>query len=142
MFIILSMIIIVAVFNVTTLLYMLVQDKRSEIAILKSMGARSEDMLKAFIATGLRLALKGTMIGAIMGFAFLYNMEHIKRFLQYVFNVKIFDASVYFLNKIPYKVGNEVFYIIALAIILSLIASIMPAIKAAKENPAEVLSNE
>ena len=143
MFLILSLIIVVAAFNVISSQVMLVNDKRKGIAILRTMGATKEMILRIFFMTGASVGVLGTLLGGTLGLLFTSNIEGIRQLLQKLLNTELFPAEIYFLSKMPSKVDNfEVFLVLSLALVLSLLASIYPAWKAARLDPVEALRYE
>ena len=143
MFVILSLIILVAAFNIISSLFMLVKDKTSDIAILKTIGASNGQIMAVFMLSGMMIGIIGTIIGAILGLLFSYNIETIRQFLENFAGFKIFDPAIYFLYQVPSVVElSDIVFISSLTIILSFIATIYPAYKAASLNPVEVMKYE
>lgn len=143
MFLILTMIIIVAAFNIISSMIMLVKDKSSDIAILRTMGASRRSMLKIFILTGASIGFAGTMFGALLGIAFTLNIESIRQFLQSLSGVDLFSAEIYFLSKLPAIIDwHEVLVVIGMALVISILATLYPAWRAARLNPVEALRYE
>jgi lipoprotein-releasing system permease protein len=140
MFLILSLIIIVAAFNVISSQVMLVQDKGKGIAILRTMGATRQMILRIFLMTGASVGIIGTILGGTLGLLFTWNIEEVRQFLQTLLDTQLFPAEIYFLSRMPAKVDNfEVVLVIVMALGLSLLASIYPAWKAARMDPVEAL---
>ncbi len=140
MFMILTLIMVVAAFNIISGLIMLVKDKTADIAILRTMGATKNTIVRVFLICGSSIGVIGTIIGAILGVSFAANVENIRIFLQNITGVTIFDPLVYFLSFLPSKVSSEdVGLIVTMSLSLSILATIYPAYKAAKLNPAIVL---
>lgn len=140
MFLILTLIIIVAAFNIISSMIMLVKDKGPDIAIMRTMGASSTSMLKIFILTGASIGIAGTIIGAALGIAFAVNIETIREALQNLTGTELFSSEIYFLTQLPAKIDwQEVAVIIATSIFLSVLATIYPAWRAAKLDPVEGL---
>lgn len=140
MFMILTLIMIVAAFNIISGLIMLVKDKTSDIAILKTMGASRNMIIRIFLICGSSIGILGTIIGAILGISFASNIENIRIFLQNITGATIFDPLVYFLSFLPSKLYmTDIVTIVSMSLGLSIVATIYPAYKAAKLNPATIL---
>ncbi|WP_342225012.1 lipoprotein-releasing ABC transporter permease subunit [Rickettsia endosymbiont of Urophora cardui] len=143
MFTILSLIITVAAFNIISSLFMLVKDKTSDIAILRTMGASTNQIMLIFIYNGMFIGLLGTILGLILGITFSYNIGTIKNFLENITGTKIFEAAVYFLYSLPSEVrSQDIILIASLSIILCFLATIYPSYKASKLNPVDALRYE
>lgn len=143
MFLILTLIIIVAAFNIISSLIMLVKDKTQDIAILRTMGATRGSIIRIFILTGASIGVIGTAAGGALGVVFCMNIERIRRFLESLIGKNLFSAEIYYLTRLPARMDNEqVLYIIIMALFLSLAATIYPAWKAAKLDPVEALRHE
>ena len=140
MFLILTLIMIVAAFNIISSLIMLVKDKTTDIAILRTMGANRNMIIRIFLICGSSIGIFGTIIGVILGVSFAANIENIRLFLQNITGTAIFDPLVYFLSYLPSKIYvDDVISITSMSLILSILATIYPAYRAAKLNPAIVL---
>lgn len=143
MFLILTMIIIVAAFNIISGLIMLVKEKTRNIAILRTIGLGKSSVIKIFIICGSLLGFIGTLIGASLGIAFSLNIEAIRRWLESVSGIALFDPVIYFLTQLPAVLDMEsVISVVAMSLILSFLATIYPAYRAAKLMPAEALRYE
>ena len=143
MFLILSLIVLVAVFNIISCLVMLVKDKTRDIAILRTMGASQGVILRVFFLTGSFIGILGTLVGTLLGLGFSYNIEHIRHFLEKISGVELFRAEIYFLAKLPARVElSEAALVIFIAIIFSFLATLYPAWKASRLAPVEALRYE
>lgn len=143
MFLILTLIILVAGFNIISSMIMLVRSKHGDIAVLRAMGASRRSIAKIFLLTGSSIGLIGTALGTLIGLLFCWNIDGIKSVIEGLTGAELFSAEIYFLSQLPAKVdGYEVAAVIAMAISLSLLASVYPALKAANIAPAEVLRYE
>ena len=143
MFLILTLIIIVAAFNIVSSMIMLVKDKGRDIAILRTMGASRRSMLKIFILTGGMIGIAGTAAGAALGIGFAANIETIRQWLQGLTGTELFSAEIYFLTKLPAEINwSEVLSVVAMALCISLLATLYPAWRAAKLDPVEALRYE
>lgn len=143
MFLILTLIIVVAAFNIISSMIMLVKDKGRDIAILRTMGASRRSMLKIFILTGGMIGVAGTAAGALLGITFATNIEAIRQFLQSLTGTELFSAEIYFLTQLPAEINwNEVLSVIIMALGISLAATIYPAWRAARLDPVEALRYE
>jgi lipoprotein-releasing system permease protein len=143
MFIILVLIVLVAAFNIISTLIMVVMEKHKDIAILKSMGAPSKGILKIFVIEGGVIGVIGTIFGAILGIGAAFNLEKITGFVENLFGFKILSSDVYYIEKFPSQVnGTDVVLIVMTAILISLLATLYPAWRASKLDPAEALRYE
>ena len=140
LFFILSLIILVAAFNVISSMIMLVKDKARSIAILRAMGVSRNSVMRIFFMAGASIGVIGTLSGCIIGVAFALNIEKIRKFLESLLDVNLFSSEIYFLSQLPVKLEPEqVMLVVCLALGLSLLATLYPAWKAARIAPAEAL---
>jgi len=143
MFIILSLIIIVAAFNIISGLTILVKNKTHEIAILKSIGVLNKSITKIFFLIGVIIGTTATMFGVFLGVMFSLYIEDLRVFLSNAFNISLFPEEIYFLNKMPAEINpNTIFIISICSIIITILVSIFPAIKASKLDPVKALKYE
>ena len=143
MFIILSLIIIVAAFNIISGLTILVKNKTREIAILKSIGVLNKSITKIFFLVGVIIGTSATFFGIFLGVMFSLYIENIRSFLSDIFNISLFPEEIYFLNKMPSEIEpNSIFIISFCSIIITILVSIFPAIKASKLDPVKALKYE
>lgn len=140
MFIVLALVIAVASFNIVSTLIMAVNDKKGDIAILKTMGASSKLIMLTFIYQGLVNGILGSVIGSVLGVALSLNLANIVVFIERLFALKLLSADVYFIDHIPSQLQmSDVYITLTTAIIMSLLATIYPSWRATKVEPAQVL---
>lgn len=143
MFLILTLIIVVAAFNIISSMIMLVKDKGRDIAIMRTMGADRSSMMKIFMLTGASVGVTGTAAGAVLGTVFALNIESIRQWIQGITNTELFSEEIYFLSKLPAEVDwMEVTVVVSMAIFISVLATLYPAWRAAKLDPVEALRYE
>jgi lipoprotein-releasing system permease protein len=143
MFLILTLIIIVAAFNIVSSLIMLVKDKGRDIAILRTMGATRGSVLRIFLICGASIGVLGTAIGVTLGLVFCLNIESIRQALQSLTGTELFSAEIYFLTRLPAIIDwNEVAQVVAMGLGLSLLATLYPSFRAGRVDPVEALRNE
>jgi lipoprotein-releasing system permease protein len=143
MFLILTLIILVAAFNVVSSLIMMVKDKTGDIAVLRTLGATRGNVMRIFLMCGASVGVTGTLVGTLLGVVFCLNIERIRQFLQTALGTKLFDPEVYYLTHLPAKLetGNVV-QVVAMALVLSLVATLYPSWRAARTDPVEALRHE
>tara|TARA_B100000941_G_scaffold79229_1_gene54287 strand:+ start:2457 stop:3689 length:1233 start_codon:yes stop_codon:yes gene_type:complete len=140
MFIILTLIVVVAAFNIISGLTILIKNKTKEIAILKTLGLSNQSIKKTFFLTGLTIGFFATISGIILGILFSLNIETIRVFLLTVFNLEIFPSDIYFLEELPSEINlNSIFIIFFISLIISAIASYLPAKKISNMNTFRAL---
>lgn len=143
LFIVLGIIVLVAAFNIATTLIMVVMEKHRDIAILRSMGATSRSIMQIFVLEGLIIGVIGTLLGTGLGLALATHADPLIKGLESVFKVKIFDQSVYGMDHFPSVVNTgDVIAVVVVAMSISLLATIYPAWRAARMDPAEALRYE
>ena len=143
MFIILSLIIIVAAFNIISGLTILVKNKTRDIAILKSIGVLNRSIIKIFFLVGVIIGTSATIFGIMLGVIFSIYVETLRQFLSNVFNISLFPEEIYFLSTMPSEINPSSIFIISLSsILITIIVSIFPALKAAKLDPVQSLKYE
>tara|TARA_B100001113_G_scaffold292988_1_gene249704 strand:- start:337 stop:1566 length:1230 start_codon:yes stop_codon:yes gene_type:complete len=143
MFIILSLIIVVAAFNIISGLTILVKNKTKDIAILKSIGVLNKSIVKIFFLVGVIIGTSATAFGIFLGVIFSIYIENLREFLSSTFNISLFPEEIYFLSKMPSEINpSSIFLISICSIIITIIVSIFPAFKAAKLDPIKALKYE
>ena len=143
MFVVLSIIVLVAVFNILSSLIMLVRSKTRDIAILRTMGATRASLMKVFMTVGMTIGVLGILAGMILGAVFLYYRQGVVRVVQTLTGQNLWDPSVRFLTELPSKIDPvEVTAIVVMAFVLSFLATLYPAWKAASTDPVQVLRYE
>ena len=143
MFIILSLIIIVAAFNIISGLTILIKNKTKEIAILKTLGLSNSSIVKSFFLTGFTIGLIASVFGIIFGVLFSENIESIRIFLSYILNVEIFPSDIYFLEKMPSEINSfSILIIFIFSLVTTTLASLIPAIAISKMNTVKALKYE
>ena len=143
MFIILSLIVLVAAFNIVSGLTMLVKDKGSDIGILRTMGATQGAIMRVFMITGASIGVNGTVIGFLLAVLVSLNIESIRRFLSWLTNTDLFSPELYFLSRLPAELDwGETSAVVVMALALSFLATLYPAWRAARLDPVEALRYE
>jgi lipoprotein-releasing system permease protein len=143
MFLILTLIIIVASMNIISGLIIFVKEKNKDIGILKTIGLSDFSLIKIFLTIGLIIGLLGTIFGGLLGIVFSINISSIQKFLENLFNTELFSKEVYYLTTLPSSINNvEVFYVLLISILISLLATIFPAYRSTKIDPIISLKND
>src|SRR5271155_5045036 len=143
MFLILTLIVLVAALNIVSGLIMLVKDKGSDIAILRTMGATQGAIMRVFLITGASIGFVGTAFGFLLGIVVCLNIEAIRRFLSWLTNTNLFPPELYFLSKLPAQMNTgETAAVVVMALALSLLATLYPSWRAARLDPVEALRYE
>jgi lipoprotein-releasing system permease protein len=143
MFLILTLIIVVAAFNIISSMIMMVKDKGRDIAILRTMGASRAAVLRIFMLSGASIGIVGTIAGLLLGVAFTRNIEAIRQALQKVIGTDLFAAEIYFFTRIPARIdAGEVAAVVLMALALSFLATLYPSWRAARLDPVEALRYE
>jgi lipoprotein-releasing system permease protein len=143
MFLILTLIIVVAAFNIISGLIMLVKDKGRDIAILRTMGATRGMVMRIFFLSGAAVGVAGTLFGLGLGVLIASNIEHVRQFVQHLTNTELFSPEIYFLTHLPAVLDwREVAQVVAMALALSFLATLYPSWRAAKLDPVEALRYE
>ena len=143
MFIILSLIILVASLNIISGLIIFVKEKNKDIGILKTIGMTNKSIIKIFFTIGISIGLIGSVIGLFLGVIFSVNIQSIQKFLERILDTKLFSEEVYYLSSLPSKISiNEIITVLITAIIISTISTIFPALRSAKVDPIKSIRNE
>src|SRR5262249_31973229 len=136
MFLILTLIILVAALNIVSGMIMLVKDKTHDIAILRTMGAPRGAILRVFLISGSSVGVLGTFIGFLLGVLFCWNIESIRQALMWITGTNLFSPEIYFLSRMPAHMETaEVIAVVVMALALSILATVYPAWRAARLDP-------
>ena len=143
MFLILTLIILVASMNIISGLIIFVKEKNKDIAILKTIGLRNSSLIKIFMSIGLLIGIVGTTLGGILGIFFAINISSIQSFLERLFKTELFAKEIYYLSSLPSQLDKiEVLYVILISLIVSLIATVFPAFRTSIIDPIKSLKND
>jgi ABC-type transport system, involved in lipoprotein release, permease component len=143
MFIILSLIILVAALNIISGMMMLVKDKGRDIAVLRTMGATKGAVMRVFLITGAAIGVVGTLAGFVLGLVFCWNIEKVRGLVQWATGTPLFDPNIYYLTKLPADINQiETASIVAMALALSILATLYPSWRASRLDPVEALRYE
>jgi lipoprotein-releasing system permease protein len=143
MFLILTLIVLVAALSILSALIMLVKDKGQNIAILRTMGATQYAIMRVFMITGTSIGIIGTVSGLVLGTLFCLNIERIRQFLSWLTNTDLFPPELYFLSRLPAQMDTgETVAVVVLALTLSFLATLYPSWRAARLDPVEALRGE
>jgi lipoprotein-releasing system permease protein len=143
MFLILTLIVLVAALNIVSGLIMLVKDKGQDIAILRTMGATQGSIMRVFLITGAAIGVVGTLVGFLLGLVVCLNIETIRQFISWLTNTELFSPELYFLSKLPAEVdAGETAAVVIMALTLSFLATLYPSWRAARLDPIEALRYE
>jgi lipoprotein-releasing system permease protein len=143
MFLILTLIVLVAALNIVSGLIMLVNDKRADIGLMRTMGATQGSVMRVFLITGASIGIVGDLVGLIVGILVCANVESIRQFISWLTNTELFSPELYFLSKLPADLNTgETTAVVIMALAISLLATIYPSWRAARLDPVEALRYE
>ncbi len=143
MFVILSLIILVASLNIISGLIIFVKEKNKDIGILKTIGMSNASIVKIFFTIGILIGIIGSLIGLILGVAFTLNIKHIQKFLEMLLGTQLFSEEIYYLSSLPSKIYlSEIFAVLSTALIISILSTIFPALRSARVDPIQSIRNE
>jgi lipoprotein-releasing system permease protein len=143
MFLILTLIIVVAAFNVISSLIMMVKDKTRDIAVLRTLGAGRGAVMRIFLMCGASVGITGTLLGLVLGVLFCWNIETIQHWVETFTGASVFNPEVYYLTHLPARLDwHEVAQVVTMALVLSLLATLYPSWRAARTDPVEALRHE
>ena len=143
MFLILTLIVLVAALNIISGLIMLVKDKSSDIAILRTMGAAQGSIMRVFLITGAAIGIVGTLVGLLVGTLVCMNIESIRQFISWLTGTELFSPELYFLYRLPAEMDvGETTAVVVMALTLSFLATLYPSWRAARLDPVEALRYE
>ncbi len=143
MFLILTLIILVAAFNIISSMIMLVKDKNKNIALLRTLGMEKGAVMRIFLICGSAIGFVGTFLGLFIGVLFSANIDAIKRFVEGISGATLFNPAIYFLSTLPSQIlASDVILIVSMSLVISFLATLYPAYRASKADPAEILRYE